>query len=94
VMLLSTLVIGSSVFLLALFQPNMALLNIVFEVVSAFSTVGLSLGITSSLSVGGKVVIILTMFVGRVGMLTILIGMFKRTRFVSYKYPTENVYIT
>ncbi|MBN1989437.1 MAG: hypothetical protein JW783_08585 [Bacteroidales bacterium] len=94
VMLLSTLVIGASVFMLSIFQPDYGLLNIVFEVVSAFSTVGLSLGGTSTLSIGGKIVIILTMFVGRVGMLTILIGLFKKTRYVSYKYPTENVYIT
>ncbi|MDP2791651.1 MAG: TrkH family potassium uptake protein [Rectinemataceae bacterium] len=48
-------------------RPNQ-LIGIVFEVISAFGTVGLSLGLTAGLSVAGKTVIILTMFAGRVGL--------------------------
>ena len=43
-----------------------------FEVVSAFGTVGLSTGITPELSVAGKAVIIIVMFIGRVGIITLL----------------------
>ncbi|MBP5216453.1 MAG: hypothetical protein J6038_01305, partial [Bacilli bacterium] len=45
---------------------------VVFEVVSAFATVGLSQGVTDALSIGGKIIIVFTMFIGRLGPLTIL----------------------
>jgi trk system potassium uptake protein TrkH len=50
------------------------LLALAFEVVSAFGTVGLSTGITSSLSTAGKLIVILTMFAGRVGPLTVALA--------------------
>ncbi len=53
--------------------------HILFEEVSAFSTVGLSMGIIKGLSVAGKMIIILTMFIGRVGMLTFFISLTHRT---------------
>jgi trk system potassium uptake protein TrkH len=59
-------------------------MTILFEVVSAFGTVGLSLGITASLTTVGKILIICTMFIGRVGLLTIAMplagGIFMPTR--------------
>ena len=45
---------------------------VIFEVVSAFATVGLSQGVTGALSIGGKIIIVITMFIGRLGPLTIL----------------------
>ncbi len=65
-----------------------------FEAVSAFGTVGLSTGITSKLSLWGKVQIILLMMIGRVGPLTIAftIGV-KHSRRVNYQYYTENVMV-
>ena len=47
-------------------------MQLLFEVVSAFGTVGLSTGITPELSVAGKAVIIIVMFIGRVGIITLL----------------------
>lgn len=91
---LSIMVIGTSVFFITLFNRDLPLLSVVFEAVSAFSTVGLSLGITSSLSFGSKMVLILTMFVGRVGILTLLIGLSREVKNLSYRYPEENVFIT
>ena len=90
---LSFIVIGSAVFLLAIFEPGKDLMPLAFETVSAFGTVGLSLGITSSLSDAGKIVIILTMFIGRVSMLTILISFMRRVINLKYKYPSEDVLI-
>ena len=52
--------------------------SIVFEVVSAFATVGLSQGITASLCLGSKIIIILTMFIGRLGPLTMVTVWFNR----------------
>jgi len=73
---LSLIVIGISVFLLSIFDSDKNLTQLAFESVSAFGTVGLSLGITGALSDPGKMIIILTMFIGRVSMLTILVAFF------------------
>jgi len=68
-------------------------LRILFEVASAFGTVGLSTGITSILSTFGKIVIILTMFVGRVGPLTLALAVAMREQKIFYKYPEEKVMV-
>lgn len=67
---------------------------IVFEVLSAFGTVGLSMGLTPDLSAVGKIVIILLMFIGRVGIFTSLYSLSKRqTRVNRIRYPEENILI-
>lgn len=90
---LSLIIIGVSIFFMAIFDHDKDLMKIAFESISAFGTVGLSLGITSSLSVGGKIVIILTMFIGRVSMLTILVAFMRRIINLKYKYPAEDILI-
>lgn len=64
-----------------------------FEAVSAFGTVGLSTGITSSLSVGGQLLIILTMFVGRLGPLALAVAVLRVRSRPLYEYPKEEVAI-
>jgi trk system potassium uptake protein TrkH len=93
VIFLSFLVIGLAVLLLAMTDGNLDLDKIFFEVISAFGTVGLSLGITAQISLAGKWVLIVTMFLGRVGTLTILVGIFRKLRSFQYYYPIENVMI-
>ncbi len=90
---LSIIIIGISTLLLAFFDGNKGLLPIAFECFSAYSTVGLSLGVTSQLSDPGKLVIIFTMFIGRVSMLTILVAFLRRIVNLKYKYPTEDILI-
>lgn len=90
---LSLLVIGSAIFLIASFDDDMTLLSIAFECFSAYSTVGLSLGITSLLSTPSKLVIIATMFIGRVSMLTILIALLRSVKHLNYRYPKEEILI-
>jgi trk system potassium uptake protein TrkH len=69
-------------------------LSILFEVVSAFGTVGLSLGITSQLSVVGKLVITLTMFAGRIGPLTLFMSLAQRHQIpAAIAYPDEEIMI-
>lgn len=94
VIALSFLVIGLGVFLVMLFNPELPLIDVAFEVFSAFSTVGLSLGITSQLGTASKLVIMICMFMGRVGTLTILIAIVRKAGEQRYKYPEENVFIT
>ena len=93
IILLSFVVIGMAIFFVTLFDPQFGLIEIIFECFSAYSTVGLSLGITGSLSAPSKVVIIFTMLIGRVGTLTILIALIRKIRTLNYRYPRENVFI-
>lgn len=90
---LSLLVIGISIGFIESFEHDKGLLAIAFECFSAYSTVGLSLGITPELSSFSKIVIIFVMFIGRVSMLSILIAFMKREKFTGYKYPTEDILI-
>ncbi|MCK4889863.1 MAG: potassium transporter KtrB, partial [Candidatus Aminicenantes bacterium] len=65
--------------------------ELLFEVVSAFGTVGLSLGITPELSLTSKIVIMVTMFTGRIGPLTLLLAISKKESKAVYDYPEENI---
>ena len=85
--------IGTGILLLLIFNPEFSLIQIAFEVFSAFSTVGLSLGITSHLSEYSKYVIIFLMFFGRIGLLNLMIGLLKSVGKTEYTYPEENILI-
>lgn len=85
IMLLSFIVVGFSIFLITGFEPERELLPVAFECFSAYSTVGLSMGITGDLVDSSKIVIILTMFIGRVSMLTILVAMLKKIKHLNYR---------
>ncbi|QES94446.1 ATPase [Empedobacter brevis] len=93
VMSLSLLIIGGSVFLISHYDKHVKLLDIAFESFSAYSTVGLSLGITGDLSSESKMVLVATMFIGRVSMLTILIAFFKKVKQANYHYPSDEILI-
>lgn len=74
-------------------QTHGVLLDYLFEVVSAFGTVGLSLGVTSKLSVAGKLLITMLMFVGRVGLLTFAFVVVKQAGREGTVYAEENIMI-
>ena len=90
---LSLIVIGISTLLISSFEQDKTLISIAFESFSAYSTVGLSLGITANLSDPSKLVLIATMFVGRVGMLTLLIALMPTVKHQKYRYSTEEILI-
>lgn len=69
------------------------LINILFEVTSAFGTVGLSTGITPNLSAAGKMLIIFTMFAGRVGTLTLVLSLALKKQNGKLQYPEGKVII-
>ncbi|TDX49082.1 TrkH family potassium uptake protein [Orenia marismortui] len=68
-------------------------LDLFFEAVSAFGTVGLSTGVTGGLSVVGRILIILTMFAGRVGPLTIAVAIGERKNKANIRYPKEKILV-
>ena len=82
---LSLTLVVVDTFILSIIEPEFSFMQILFEVTSAFGTVGLSTGITPSLSDLSKLIITLTMFIGRLGPLTMAtIWTFKPTSHVHY----------
>jgi potassium uptake TrkH family protein len=90
---LSIFVIGLGIILITVFDSEKGLLNIAFESFSAYSTVGLSLGITGKLTTASKIVIITIMFIGRVSMLAVIVALFKKIKQKNYRYPSEEISI-
>ncbi len=91
IIVLSLVAIGTTALLLSITDGEKPIEALVFESFSAYTTSGLSLGVTPSLSNGGKLALALSMFIGRVGLLTLLVALIKNTKNKSYTYPQENV---
>ncbi|MDR9403149.1 MAG: TrkH family potassium uptake protein [Halothece sp. Uz-M2-17] len=79
--------------LIAITDPALSFIQIFFEVCSAFATVGLSTGITSSLSALGKLIIVVTMYIGRVGVLIVINTLVRESRPSAIQYPEENLLV-
>ena len=92
-------ILASSLMIILIFAISLACLekfkfvDILFETVSAFATVGLSTGITPHLSISGKVLLSILMFIGRLGPLTIGYAFANRTIPARYKYAEERIMI-
>ena len=94
IFLFSVVSILLGVFALTILEPSMNLLELAFEEVSAFCTVGLSTGITADLGTGSKVILMLSMLVGRVGTLTLAFALSgQRQEVNSFKYPKANIHV-
>jgi trk system potassium uptake protein TrkH len=99
--MLAILTVGIALFVLLLVQhPGVSVrqqdavfLQYLFETVSAFGTVGLSMGATAKLAWGGKLIVIVLMFVGRVGLLTVAFSIAKRVSPYAPRYAEENIMI-
>lgn len=98
--LLAVILIGFALFGLLIVQSGdlvheemRAFLSYMFEAFSAFGTVGLSLGATGKLTAPGKGIILVLMFVGRVGLLTMAFAIAGRTRRFAGRYAEENIMI-
>lgn len=94
VVALSLLWIVLATFCLLITERSWHFIDILFETVNAFSTLGISIGITPYLSILGKSLIIITMFIGRVGSLTLMIALRKRGEKNEFSYPEERVMIS
>lgn len=94
---LSVLAVASLLVLLStlalMVSDGLELLPALFEVTSAFGTVGLSLDVTPHLSTFGKILISVVMFLGRVGPITFIVALAARQRTPHYRYPEEEIAI-
>ncbi len=94
IFIISLIITSSGILVMMRIEPDKSFLSIFFEVVSAFGTVGLSLGITPFLSVLGKLTIIIMMFIGRVGPLTLVLAIGSRAVMPrKVEYPEGKVLI-
>jgi len=91
--LLSFFVIFISLFLLT-FSEKSNFLDLAFEIVSAYGTVGLSRGITEKLSFFGKIVVMIVMFIGRIGVFNLILAMIQDIEPANYQYPEEEVVVS
>lgn len=86
------IVVSGGTFALLIFE-DLTLSQVLFEVVSAFGTVGLSTGVTPSLSAAGKIALMLIMLTGRIGPLTLALAIGQRGEKPLYDFPEERVVI-
>jgi trk system potassium uptake protein TrkH len=93
VILIAALFLNALVTWLLLLTQDISLQAALVETVSAFGTVGFSLGATGSLNVVGQLIIILLMFCGRLGTLTILVVLARPHAPAAIEYPEERILI-
>lgn len=95
---LALLIIGMSIvivvtMILTITEPGESFINLLYEATSAFGTVGLTTGVTQRLSTVGKIVIMLTMYCGRVGPMTVALALLKNKKKQTHKYPEGRILI-
>jgi trk system potassium uptake protein len=83
--------VGVAFTLLAITEPGQNLVKLVFETVSAFATVGLSMNLTPNLSDAGRVIVVFLMFFGRVGVLTFALALGRKSEGRRIRYPEEDI---
>ncbi len=85
--------VAIAIFLLSIFEPEASLFALLFEAISALSTVGSSLDLTPTLGNDSKLVVIGLMFIGRVGVLTLATSLIRQRKVIKYRYPSGNIII-
>lgn len=92
VIIISVLLVAMATLAISITDPEFGGDQILYEIVSAYATVGLTMGITPSVSSAGKIILIIMMYLGRVGFMTI-ISAFARRRLTGARYIEEKVII-
>ncbi|MCY6370555.1 TrkH family potassium uptake protein [Clostridium ganghwense] len=93
---ITTIAIGvviTTTMILSITEVGASLEYILYEATSAFATVGLTLGLTPKLSIIGKIVIAITMYIGRVGPLTLVLALANKKNGNSIKYPEGKILV-
>jgi trk system potassium uptake protein len=80
-------------FLLTITEPNIAPMKLLFEEISAFGTVGLSTNVLGEFSNSGKSILIFSMYLGRIGPLTLALALSSKVSSGAYKYPSASVMV-
>lgn len=95
IVLIAVSILICGIILLCFLEPEVPFIDIVFEAVSAFATVGLTKSLTPTLHATSKMVLILLMYIGRIGVLTLILSMIrKRTKFKNcIKYPKGKIFV-
>ncbi|MGC9125568.1 MAG: TrkH family potassium uptake protein, partial [Caldisericaceae bacterium] len=88
-----TIIFVSTILILVAQGSQFSFLQVLFEVTSAFGTVGLTTGITPNLSDFSRIVIVTTMFLGRVGPLSFVLSLASKKKKVRPEYPEEDLAI-
>jgi trk system potassium uptake protein TrkH len=91
--IIASLVIFFSVLMLQYFEPGTAFFQLLFEEVSAFSNVGFTLGITPHLTTASKVTLMISMFIGRVGILSVAYALSVKKDETNFTYPDTHIMI-
>ncbi|WP_318615956.1 TrkH family potassium uptake protein [Sporosarcina sp. YIM B06819] len=93
VILVAIVMVMTALLILLITEPGVPAVALLFEITSAFGTCGMSLGITSDLSSTGKLIIMVLMFIGRVGIISFLYTLGGKTKKPHYRFPKERVII-
>ena len=93
IVLFSVSIIFISIFVISIFEPEYLLSDIFFETVSAFSTAGASTGIIGDFGVTSKFILILNMFIGRIGPITIALALSRKVYYTKYSYANTFVMV-
>lgn len=91
---ISLIILFTAIMTLSIIEPHISLMNIIYECISAISTVGLSLNTTPTLSTNGKLIIISLMYIGRIGILTLMLAIIRQPKNTKYNYPCDDIIIT
>lgn len=90
----SILILIIAVMTLSIIEPHIPLQNLLYECISALGTVGLSMNTTPLLSDDGKIIVLLLMYIGRIGIVTLLLGIVRQSKNNKFNYPTDDIIIT
>ena len=93
ILVIALLYVATIILIIASIESNLTLEQVMFEVVSAFGTVGLTLGITSELGTISKILIICTMFLGRLGPMTFALALDGSNEIEKIQFPKENILV-
>jgi len=93
IVFISMSLVVTVVMILCVTEQGVSLEYLIYETVSAFGTVGLTLGLTPNLSFAGKMVIALTMYIGRLGPLTLVVALARRSRLRGIRYPEDKIIV-
>ncbi len=90
----SIMTVVAAVIIISLVEPpKLNFIQILFEVVSGFGTVGLSMGITADLTAVSKLVLVATMYIGRVGILLLIAALLGDPKSTAINYPEESLLV-